>query len=113
MRAKLIELYGVIASKHCGTSTNAARSRAAFDSSQFFSFAEPCPSVITAKGDQLSIGGDILNDATVKSPQIVAVRVHKVHARDEDAIKPSATNLLTFPLSYPPMHPCCATYAGM
>src|ERR1039458_4824489 len=43
--------------------------------------------VVIAERNQLSIGGDILNDTALEAAQIVTTRVHEVHARHEYAVE--------------------------
>ena len=69
------------------TSTLWLGQRVVLESSRFLGIAEPGTRVVIAERNQLSIGGDILNDAALEAAQIVTARVHEVHARHEYAIE--------------------------
>ena len=64
--------------------------RVVFESNQFLGTAEPGARVVIAERNQLSIGRDILDDATPEAAQIVTASVHKVHARHEHPVEASA-----------------------
>ena len=57
------------------------------DPRQLLAIAKPGSCVVTTERDQLPIGGDVLNDASPETAQIVTMRIHKVHASNEDAIE--------------------------
>jgi hypothetical protein len=58
-----------------------------FEPSRFLGIAESGTRVVIAERNQLSIGGDILNDTALEAAQIVTARVHEVHARHEYAVE--------------------------
>jgi hypothetical protein len=57
------------------------------DARQFLAIAEPSSGIVTAEWNELPVCGHILDDASAETPQIVTVRVHKVHASYEDAVE--------------------------
>src|SRR5271157_2704140 len=54
---------------------------------QLLTLPQPGSCIVTAEWNQLPIGGDILDDASLQAAQIVTVRIHEVHAGYKYAVE--------------------------